>query len=304
MNIDVKMLAGRLADRMRLVSFELTPVHAHCAWPVFKGIAEGTTPVFVKLTERDAAERSLAFLAAASGVCPFLPKPVMKEALEFEGLAAICTEWKEAVHVNAEDMTEGQLGAFAEGCRLLAKALSEYRGRIVPLSDEDSPARQYDELRCYSLRHPIAGRLIRPLLEIPERERSYGGRRLTAVHGDLQPRNYGFDGDRFAAVFDTDDITEGIACEDPAYAFTERVRRAELSAQSRRRLADMFCRMAEMSPWPKEDWIFALNRARLRIAARRLARHPDAAFVAFDIRRRDAPLRNFSDCVRRRFFLV
>ena len=39
-----------------------------------------------------------------------------------------------------------------------------------------------------------------------------------------------------------------------------------------------------------DEWRIAVNHARLRIAARRLANHPDSVFIAFDIRRRDAPL--------------
>ena len=289
MNVDVKSLSALIADRLRLVAVELVPIDVKCAWPVYRATAIGSEPMFVKVTERTAAERTLEFFAVSEG-CPFLPRPVLSDAPAFEGYAVLCLEWKASERVNAEDMTEGQLGSFITGCRILSEALSRYHGPITPLAEADSPHGQYAALRNYAERHPLMARLLKPLLDIPEAEREYGARELAIIHGDLQPKNYGFDGDRLAAVYDTDDLTEGLACEDACYAFTERARRSELSAEERRRLTDLFLRFVELSPWPRDEWLIALNHARLRIAARRLEKHPDSVFVAYDIRRRDRPL--------------
>ena len=287
---DRNALAGLIADRLRAVMVELEPLSIECAWPVFKAVVAGGETLFVKLTERKAAERTLAFLDSAAD-CPFLPRPILDGIVDFNGHAVLCLEWKPSVRVNAEDMTEGQLGSFVEGCRTLSGILARHQGPITPLADSDSPRGQHAALRRYAKRHPLAARLVTSLLEIPESERDYGDRELAIIHGDLQPKNYGFDGDRFAAVYDTDDLTEGLACEDAAYAFTERARRAELSAASRRRLTDLFLRFVAQSPWPKDEWLVAVNHARLRIAARRLEKRPDSAFIALDIVRRDRPLR-------------
>ena len=294
--VDIGHLADLLAENLRLVAVDLTPLKVECAWPVFKATSIGCEPMFVKVTEPEAAERALAFLSAAER--PFLPRPVLPAALEFCGHSVLCLKWKSAARVNAEDMTDGQLRSFLDGCISLSEALAAYRGPVARLEEEDSPRGEYAKLNCYAIRHRIAGRLIRPLLSLPEAERSYGGRRLVTIHGDLQPKNYGFDGDRFAAVFDTDDLTQGLACEDAAYAFTERARRSELTEEKRRRLASLFRRMVEMSPWPADEWRIAVNHARLRIAARRLDNHPDSAFIAFDIRRRDAPLLHLLEALR------
>ena len=294
--VDAGRLSDLLAESLRLVAVDLAPLDVECAWPVFKATAIGCEPMFVKVTEPEAARRALAFLSAAER--PFLPRPVLPEALEFGGRSVLCLEWKSAARVNAEDMTDGQLDSFLDGCLSLSAALAAYRGPVAPLEEEDSPRGEYAKLDCYALRHRLAGRVVGPLLSVPEAERTYGGRRLVTVHGDLQPKNYGFDGDRFAAVFDTDDITQGLACEDAAYAFTERARRSELAPQKRERLEALFRRLVERSPWPADEWRIAVNHARLRIAARRLANHPDSAFVAFDIRRRDAPLRHLLESLR------
>ena len=298
MNVDVKALSALIADRLRLVAVELAPLDVECAWPVYRASAIGCEPMLVKVTERAAAERTLNFLSAAEG-CPFLPRPILADAPDFEGHAVLCLEWKASERVNAEDMTEGQLGSFVEGCRTLSEALVRYRGPITPLAEADSPSGQYAALRDYAARHPLMAWLLRPILDIPEAEREYGARELAIIHGDLQPKNYGFDGDRLAAVYDTDDLTEGLACEDACYAFTERARRSELSAAKRRRLEELFLRMVELSPWPKDEWMIAVNHARLRIAVRRLEKHPDSAFVAFDIARRDKPLRLLVEALRR-----
>ena len=298
MNVDIRALSGLIADRLRLVAVELVPLDVECAWPVYRAAAIGHEPMFVKVTDCGAAERTLEFLAAAEG-CPFLPRPVLADAPDFEGHAVLCLGWKASERVNAEDMTEGQLGSFITGCRILSEALSRYHGPITPLAEADSPHGQYAALRNYAERHPLMARLLKPLLGIPEAEREYGARELAIIHGDLQPKNYGFDGDRLAAVYDTDDLTEGLACEDAAYAFTERARRSELSSEKRRRLEELFLLMVELSPWPKEEWLIAVNHSRLRIAARRIEKRPDSAFIAFDIARRDKPLRLLVEALRR-----
>ena len=290
MKVDVAQLAAAVADGLRLVAVELEPIDVACAWPVFRATSIGCEPMFVKVTDPDAANRTLAFLSGAGDV-PFLPKPLCPAPIPFNGFGVLCLEWKESTRVNAEDMTEEQLGDFAEGCRRLSGTLADYRGDVTPPVEEESPRGQYDVLQRYVLRHPLAGRLLKPLLLIPKSERSYGNRPLVTIHGDLQPKNYGFDGDRFAAVYDTDDLTKGLACEDACYAFTERARRSELSSPARRRLTGLFLRLVEKSPWPKDEWLVAVNHARLRIAARRLEKRPDSLFVAIDIVRRDKPLR-------------
>ena len=297
MNVDTSELARLLSARLRLDGLALEPVDVACAWPVYRATAPGVAEMFVKVTEREAARRTLEFLKAA-GECPFLPKPILAEALDFGDHAVICLEWKPATRVDAEDMTEGQLGGFAEGCRRLAEILGRFRGQVVELAAADSPEGQYATVARYAERHPVAGRLLKPLLSIPETERSYADRRLVPIHGDLQSRNYGFDGDRFAAVYDVEDLTEGLACEDAAYAFTERARRSGLSAAARRRLTELFLRFVGMSPWPKDEWLIAVNRSRLRIAARRLGKRPDSVFVAFDIARRDKPLRALATALK------
>ena len=289
MKVDVERLAAALSSRLGQSLSKLAPIDVACAWPVFKATVADGAPLFVKLANPAYARQTREFLAAMPSL-PFLPQVVLADPLDFDGHDVLVLEWKKAKCVNAENMSDRQVVAFADGCRRLSAALSEYRGSVRAMG-EDDPEIQYGKMSAYAVRHPIVGRLLKPMLSIPAVRRTYGGRRLVTIHGDFQPKNYGFDGERFAAVFDFDALTTGLACEDATYAFTERARRAELSAVKRRRLTELFLRFVGASPWPKDEWLVAVNHARLRIAARRLDKHPDSPFVAFDIARRDRPLR-------------
>lgn len=281
-------LASLLSKTLDCTLADLRPLDVRCAWPVFKATTSDGRAFFVKLTERETAERTLAFLKAVSGTALF-PKPILPETLTLGANAVLVLEWKETTCVNAETMTDVQAASFAAGCRAVSLALQRYGGPVRPVG-EDDPDVQYAALAAYATRHPWAARLIRPLLAIPVDARSYRGQSLVTIHGDFQPKNYGFSAEAFAAVFDFDALTTGLACEDATYAFTERARRAELSASAQVRLTELFLRHVDASGWPKSDWRIAVNHARLRIATRRLAKHPDSFFVAFDIARRDRPL--------------
>lgn len=297
MRVDAERLAAVLADRLGRTELTLAPISVACAWPVFKATEADGVPLFVKLADPASARRTREFLASVP-VAPFLPQVVLNEPLAFDGYDVLVLNWKDAKCVHAEDMSDRQFVAFADGCRRLSSVLASYRGGLRPIG-EDDPNSQYALLAAYAEKHPLVGRLLRPLLEIPAPQRTYGDRELVTIHGDFQPKNYGFEGESFAAVFDFDALTTGLACEDAAYAFTERARRAELAAAKRRRLTELFLRLVGMSPWPKDEWLVAVSHARLRIATRRLGKHPDSPFVAFDIARRDRPLAAFAAALER-----
>lgn len=289
--VDIDRLSALLAGKLGEASLSLTPIAVSCAWPVFKGVTSAGEPLFVKLSDRHLAEKSLDFLSCARD-CRLLARPRIPGLLDFDGYVVLCLEWKRAVRVNAVDMTDCQMASFLLGCGELQDVLNAYRGEVLP-DEEDSPDRQYALLVDYARRHPLLAGLMRPLLSIPEPERSYRGRALVTIHGDLQEENYGFDGDQLSAVFDFDMMRKGLACEDAAYAFSERARRSGLSARARRRLADLFLSFVRASPWPADEWLVALNHARLRIASRRVERSPHSPFIALDVARRDRPLRRF-----------
>jgi len=267
---------------------KLVPLDVGCTWPVYRGETDEGALVFVKVANRALLERTRSFLAAAGGF-RLLPAVVDAEVPALVGRDFICLEWRAATRVNAEDMTDAQTDSLLEGVLGLQAVLARAPDVAEP-PDEDAPERQYARLSAYAERHPVCARLLRPLLAIPEEDRAYGMRPRVAIHGDLQPKNYGFDGERLTAVYDFDEITRGLACEDLAYAFCERARKSELTRTRRVRLVANMRRAIARSPWPAADWRFAINHCRLRIAARRLEKRPDSRLVSVDVARRDRPL--------------
>ena len=285
---DVSALSALLAKELGLAITSVRPLSA-CVWPVFKVETADRGPLFVKVAPADIVEKSLSFLRTA-GACGLVPKALTPHPVPFGFRSVMCTEWREGTRVEAERMTEVQADALLDGVRELSDALQS-APIVRPPDGADAPERLYGIVAGYAARHPFLARLLKPLLEIPAAERDYGSRPTRTIHGDLHVKNYAFDGDRLSVVFDFDSLEKGLPCEDVTYAFTERMRRSALGAAAKARLCALFRRLVERSPWPKEEWRIAVNHARLRIAAKRLLKHPDGWAVAFDVRRRDRELR-------------
>ena len=290
--VDIGTLTRILESRLDCRGLRLMRFGVACRWPVFRGEIPEREPVFVKVARPDEVRRTLAFLAAVGG-SRLLPRPVLSEPIGFGERSVLCLEWKAGRAVPAEAMTDAQAESFLKGCVELSRTLAHFPDGASP-KESDDPLRQHAAVAGYVSRHPVLGRLLAGLADIPEPERTYGARALVPIHGDLQPKNYGFDGDRMSAVYDFEELTRGLACEDAAYAFTERCRRLG-PGRRRDRLIELFVRMMKASPWPPDEWRIAVNHCRLRIAARRLAKHPDGLFVAVDIVKRDRPLKVLCD---------
>ena len=50
-------------------------------------------------------------------------------------------------------------------------------------------------------------------------------------------------------------------------------------------------------PWPRDELVIACNIVRLQFAVRRILKHPDSAWVALDVLRRDRRIREFLSCL-------
>ena len=274
------------------VRYRLKPLEAVCTYPVFRGEAAGAPPVFVKVGTADEWQRT-ANLLRDIGVCGLFPRLLVESHLEYHGLAVFVMEWKESKVVFPEDMTEHQADNFANACVRLSEALQGTRD-FTPLSGSPiAPERLHEDLVRYLRRHPVAGRLLDGLLNVPAEERTFGSRPLAVVHGDFHAKNFGFRGDELSSVFDFDKLTQGLACEDLTDAFVERYSCLGLSAAARRRLGVVARRVIARVPWPREEFVISCNVARLRFAARRIRKHPASAWVAVDVLRRDRKIREF-----------
>ena len=286
------VLAGVLGRRYRLV-----PLTVKCTYPVFRGEADGVAPVFVKVGTREEWTRT-ANLLKEIGDCGLFSRFLMDVPIEYNGSVVFVMEWRESKTVFPEDMMERQIKSFIAGCVRMSAVLQKASGALgITPPTLGTPEGLYGDILQYVRRHPFAGRLLKRLTEIPEAERTYGMHPRAVCHGDFHAKNFGFAGDEFAAVFDFDKLTEGLYCSDLVNALCERFSCFHLSRAARLRLKDVSRRIIVCVPWPREELVIACNVIRLQFAARRIRKHPDSAWVALDVLRRDRTIRGFLSCL-------
>ena len=276
-------------------AYRLRPLAVKCTYPVYRGEADGARPVFVKVGTREEWSQTRDLLGAV-GDCGFFSRLVVDEPIAYRGRAVFVMEWKESRVVFPEDMNPQQVESFVDGCARMGEALGKVpfgAGRRDGDGTGRPPEELYGDILQYVARHPLAGRLLGGLVAVPESERTYGARRRVVCHGDFHAKNFGFSGDRFAAVYDFDKLTEGLGCSDFVNALMERFSCLGLSRTTRRRLRDVTRRILVRSPWPRDELAVAANVVRLQFASRRIRKHPRSAWVALDISRRDRALREF-----------
>lgn len=284
-------------------AYRLTPLGVKCTYPVFRGEADGVAPIFVKVGPKEEWART-ANLLRDIGDCGFFSRFLTDAPIEYNGSAVFVMEWRDSKTVFPEEMTERQIESFVAGCvklgEVLGKAVPAPRGEGASgtvAGVDATPEELYGKVVRYAGRHRIAGRLLKRLTEIPEAERTYGTHPRAVCHGDFHAKNFGFVGDEFAAVFDFDKLTEGLYCSDLVNALCERFSCFHLSRAARLRLKDVSRRIVARVPWPREELVIACNVLRFQFAARRILKHPDSAWVAFDILRRDRKIREFLRCL-------
>jgi len=272
--------------------YMLTPLSVKCTYPVFRGETDGASPVFVKIGTEGEWRKTVSLLKDI-GPCGLFAPFLTDRPIRYGGYAVFVTEWRETTTAFPEDFTEARAQSFVRGCARLSATLQNTHDYLPLAESPNDPGRLYGIVADYVRRHTIVGRLLKPLVSIPERERTYEEHALAVVHGDFHAKNFGFDGDELASVFDFDKLTQGLACGDFVNALVERFSCHHLSAEARTRLKDVTRKLGGASPWPREELVIAANVLRLRFAARRIEKHPNSAWVAFDILRRDRKIREF-----------
>lgn len=296
--IDLGDLSATVSDALGR-RYRFTPLGVKCTYPVFRGEADGVAPIFVKIGPKEEWTRTVNLLREI-GDCGFFSRFLTDAPIEYRGSAVFIMEWRDSRIVFPEDMSDRQAESFVAGCVKLGEVLELVRvsaGRGDRDGTENTPEGLFENILRYVRRHPCAGRLLKGLLGIPAAERTFGSRPLAIIHGDFHSKNFGFSGDEFASVFDFDKLTQGLACMDLANALLERFSCFGLSAVTRRRLAERTRYIVSKSPWPREDFVIACNIVRFQFAARRIAKHPNSAWVALDILRRDRKIREFLACL-------
>lgn len=285
-----------LVSRALGLEFSLTPLTVKCTYAVFRGRSAAGESVFVKLAPKSEWERTAAVLRDV-GDCRFFAKLLVSDPIEYHGLVVMISEWRDSKIVFPEDMASGEIDSFVAGCREFSDCLQRAKDYARIAESPLAPERLYGTVKGYVERHPLAGRLLADLMAIPESERTYAGHELKVVHGDFHAKNLGYVDGRFACVFDFDKLTQGLACGDLVNALGERYSLMGMSASCRRRLADASREIFAKCRWPKDELRIAANVLRLTFAARRIEKHPDSAWVALDVLRRDRRIRAILEAI-------
>lgn len=292
-DFDKEQLLSALEREFGTGGVELGDIPVGCSWPVFSARIPKVGKVFVKIGLKRQISRIYSFLKSA-GPCRLLPVPVTSGPLTLGDHLVACLSWQTGKRIDAERMSETQANGFIRGCVEFSGYLQKADDVVKLAEAEESPNKIADIFELYRSRHRFAGGAMDRLSSVVPAVRNLGGFQVGVIHGDFQPRNYGFDGDEMSAVFDFDDLTESLPCADAAYAFVERVRRRELSAADRHRLMENFRIVMKSAPWSRDEWRTAISFYRLRIAARRLLKHMGSPLVALDVWHRDRLLDAFS----------
>lgn len=297
LGFSVGELEGRLAKALGR-RCRLTPLDVRCTFPVFRGETPEGETLFVKVGTTEEWRRSVGLLREIGG-CGLFARFVTEEPISLGNYAVFVQEWKSSRTVFPEDMNERQRESFLFGCQALSAALAGVRDFIPLANGEMMPERLFETVQAYSERHPAVRWFLRGILEIPLARRAYGDRSLKVIHGDFHAKNFAFSGDEFACVYDFDKLTQGLESGDFVNALMERFSCLGMSSGRRARLKAAAEALLRACPWPQDELTVAANVVRLQFAARRIRKHPDSAWVAFDVWRRDRALREFLECVSR-----
>lgn len=287
-DIDLEELSHLIAGVLG-VAYRLTPLDVKCTYPVFRGEAVGEIPVFVKVGTADEWSRTVAILRDL-GDEPFFARLLTDTFISYKSYAVWVAPWIDARTVPLDEMNDTQARSLVDGCVRLSRALQRVTTLARLVGSPRDPERAWQVLCDYSSRHPLAARPLRALLALSEASRSFAGRRLAVVHGDFHSKNYAFTGDYLSAVFDFDKLTEDLPCGDFVQTLVSRFSELSLKREVRVRLARIAREMLSAAPWSKEDLKIMANVWRLRFAAHRIAKHPNALWVGFDAARRDRRL--------------
>lgn len=277
-------------------TYRLSPLAVKCTYPVYRGEAEGGEPIFVKLGPVEDWRRTLEVRSALMD-CDFVAPFLTKDLVLFGDLAVSILAWSEGETVFPEDMNDAQIAGFVEGCVRFAAVLRRAGETVKTRESSRRPETLFAVVADYAKRHPLAARLLGDLPSLPLAKRTPSPEVAQMIHGDFHAKNFAFRGDALGQVFDLDQPTEGLPCSDLIDALVERFSVLSLPRARRSRVRARAREILRRVPWPRAELETAVNILRLRFAARRIVKHPNSAWVAVDIARRDRKIREVLSCL-------
>ncbi len=289
LDIDVEAL-GQLVSEAVCEEFTLKPLKFKCTYPVFRGSTEAEKyAAFIKVATKEEWMRTVTILREV-GENDLLPRLLTERFVAYGDYAVIIMKWKEGYVTQVDEMTGRQAAGLAYGCLRLTGILQRAKHFTPMLGSLRDPEVAWKVVTDFAARHPIAARPLRELLLLPPDVRLYCGRELVIVHGDFHARNYAFLGGKLASVYDFDKLTQDLSCGDLIQTLVYRFSEMNMPRAKRRKLWEMTRKLFTYTTYTREDMVTMAHIWRLRFAAHRIRKHPNAWWVGYDIARRDRRL--------------
>ena len=280
---EISELTTLLEMAIGTTPISLYTVGVGCSHDVYRAHLPDGEDAFVKVTGANSLKHArdiIDFLKHSGGFHVFA-RSLLREPVVWDGRVVTCFEWLGGDVKPPEEFSDAEVRSLVA----LYPALAQRLGRAAFAKPARDLTALYGVVEAFARRHPLARPLLAALLAIPECERTY--RATVVTHGDFQFRNYAFSDGCVSAVFDLDNLVFGSPVADLAYPIAQRYIRRATKADAKRRLEGILREFMSASPCDRREWRIALNVCRLRAAAKRLEKHPDSLYVAFDVWLRD-----------------
>lgn len=261
----------------------LYTVGVGCSHDVYRAHLPDGEDAFVKVTGERTMQHArdiLDFLKHCDGFHAFA-RSLLKEPISWDGRVVTCFEWRPGAVKPPEELDDAEIRSLAA----VYPAAAGKFARAVHAKPARDLAALYAVIEDFARRHPLARPLLASLLKIPQADRTY--RTTVVTHGDFQFRNYAFIDGTVSAIFDLDNLIYGSPVEDLAYTAVQRYIRRATTKDAKRRIEKILRYFISSSHFDKQEWRIAINVCRLRAAVKRLEKHPDGLYVAFDVWLRD-----------------
>lgn len=266
-----------------------------CTMKVYRLTVDGGPTWFCKRTKVSTEiERFLLALPDSSVLVPF----VGKEHKEFKGDIVLIQEWCELKRIAVIDMDDTQFAAFLSSAKELFEILKKMDGGSPP-NDEKL---WWNTVSEYVSRHPIAGKVFGGLLKQGIGAYAYpNAKDLKLTHGDFHTDNFGFDDKGHVVFLDFDLILKALPTEDLTHLIVNGARHGRLvfDKKARNKLLRRYREMVEFFDFPRSEWRLALNRERLKVAAKMIDQKGDTVKSAREFLRRDWTVRKMYEVIER-----
>lgn len=266
--LDPIELAISVAKRIGVSSVRLernaTPGRAS---ETYCGLTSDSRRIFVKIASAKSLVRSRKVHAVCADL-DFIPKVLDDGPIDVDGRDVLVTECIEGCpSVPIECMSERMFHSLFDGYLEFSRRIQVLRSVATHRNESDVSALELETVNRYCRGGWLRKKLLCDLGDISALDVTLDPSRVSVVHNDFHQLNYVFRGDALAAIFDFDNLSLGLPCEDICAALTVRNRSSRISGRQREKLCARTRDAFSLCGYSPEDWRLMVNRQRIRYAA-------------------------------------